>query len=687
MSLRRLLLPLAALTALAAPDTAPAAVERLTPVGASFQVELVGSSQDGQRVIFTTSAALVPADTDVKMDVYERFAGAVTLLSTGPDGGNGAFDAIGKGVSEDGTHVFFETAERLDATADTDGRTDVYEHDATGTHVRTVGGTGGNGNTAADNATFLKASADGAQMFFKTNEKLDVADTTSNTSVYRATAHDLTYLPDVTGVNPYQFALSHDGGTLVFESAFRIPGTGDNDPVFNNAGATDVFSRDLGTGTTSLLSVGEQNNDADVAAIFTAASRDAHDVVFATTTALLSADTDSETDLYERTPAGVALLSGPTAPFLPPPTPAAPDFKALSDDGSVVLFASQEKLTAGDDDGRVDVFTNTFEPLQGFTGPRRISFGEAGGNDAVDAAPAGLSADGTHAFFTTAERLTNDDADPGAIDLFSSSVTGLHRVSTGPADADTADPAGARYVGSSPDGSRVYFTSGARLTADDTDASVDLYVREAGVTTLLSLGSVGGNGAFDVIPSGVSADGSRAFFLSTEGLNDAAPGGWNLYAAGAPAVAPTPTPAPTPPPAPAPAPPPAQVAAPAPGTVKDTVKPRPSVALVAGQKLRRVLKLGALRLRMGCSEACRIAVIAELRSVSKASAKRRPVRLGKLTVRLPAKGTKVVRLKLTKAGKAKLRKARRSASLTLRLTATDAAGNRGTRTSRLTLRR
>ena len=100
-----------------------------------------------------------------------------------------------------------------------------------------------------------------------------------------------------------------------------------------------------------------------------------------------------------------------------------------------------------------------------------------------------------------------------------------------------------------------------------------------------------------------------------------------------------------------------------------------------------MLKLGALRLRVGCDEACRIAVVAELTGVLKAAAKRRPVRLGALTVRLTAKGAKVIQLKLTKAGKAALRKARRSVSLTLRLTATDTAGNPATKTAKLTLRR
>ena len=52
-----------------------------------------GSSADGTRVFFTTDEQLVTADTDSSGDVYERSGGTTTLVSTGPAGGNGAFDA------------------------------------------------------------------------------------------------------------------------------------------------------------------------------------------------------------------------------------------------------------------------------------------------------------------------------------------------------------------------------------------------------------------------------------------------------------------------------------------------------------------------------------------------------------------------------------------------------------------
>ena len=42
-----------------------------------------GASADGTRVIFQTTEQLVAADTDTRMDIYERAAGTTTLLSPG----------------------------------------------------------------------------------------------------------------------------------------------------------------------------------------------------------------------------------------------------------------------------------------------------------------------------------------------------------------------------------------------------------------------------------------------------------------------------------------------------------------------------------------------------------------------------------------------------------------------------
>jgi hypothetical protein len=87
--------------------------------------EFVGSSEDGGRTFFLTEERMVSADTDAFEDVYQRSGGQTTLVSTGPAGGNGAFDIGLVGLSADGTRVFLETDESM-MSGDTDTFQDVY---------------------------------------------------------------------------------------------------------------------------------------------------------------------------------------------------------------------------------------------------------------------------------------------------------------------------------------------------------------------------------------------------------------------------------------------------------------------------------------------------------------------------------------------------------------------------------
>ena len=93
--------------------------------GAGSYTDFYTASQDNSVVIFGTTDQLVPADTDNQVDIYEREGTTTTLVSTGPNGGNGAFPASFGGASQDGGRIFFMTQEQLVAS-DTDSSLDVY---------------------------------------------------------------------------------------------------------------------------------------------------------------------------------------------------------------------------------------------------------------------------------------------------------------------------------------------------------------------------------------------------------------------------------------------------------------------------------------------------------------------------------------------------------------------------------
>ncbi len=71
-----------------------------------------------------------------------------SLVSIGPDGGNGPFEAEYADTSEDGSRVFFETEDSVLA-ADSDEVTEVYERHGEALSLVWVGPQGGNAEIAA----------------------------------------------------------------------------------------------------------------------------------------------------------------------------------------------------------------------------------------------------------------------------------------------------------------------------------------------------------------------------------------------------------------------------------------------------------------------------------------------------------------------------------------------------------
>ncbi len=327
-------------------------------------------------------------DTDTVSDVYERSGGQTTLVSIGTTGGNGSFFAGFEGASADGSRVFFSTSESL-VSADTDTVSDVYERSGGQTSLVSTGPTGGNGTVQAN---FSGSSADGSRVFFSTSESLVSADTDTSEDVYERSG-----------------------------------------------------------GQTTLLSTGPTGGNGTFGASFVGASVDGSRVFFSTAESLVSADTDTSGDVYARSGGQTTLVS---------------------------------------------------------TGP-------TGGNGTFDASFERASADGSRVFFLTLESLVSGDTDT-EFDSYERAGGQTTLISTGP----TGDNGNERAftLGASADGSRVFFRTFESLVSADTDTALDIYERSGGQTTLISTGPTGGNGTFDASFRGASADGSRVFFWTEEPL-------------------------------------------------------------------------------------------------------------------------------------------------------------------------
>jgi hypothetical protein len=184
----------------------------------------VDASTGGRRVFFNTKEALVPADTDEAYDLYERSRGTTTLRTGGQINGNGDFHAGGT-ASADGTRVFFTTAEQLVA-ADTDVRPDIYENFAGTTSLVSTGEVNGNGDIPAHRAD---ASADGTRIFFYTAEKLVSSDTERFVDVYERAGGVTTKVSPGNGAFDAWFsAISADSSAVFFQTRENLlPGDTD----------------------------------------------------------------------------------------------------------------------------------------------------------------------------------------------------------------------------------------------------------------------------------------------------------------------------------------------------------------------------------------------------------------------------------------------------------------------------
>jgi hypothetical protein len=426
----------------------------------AFPASFAGASEDGARVFFTTHEKLASGDVDAYQDIYERSGGSTTRLSTGPDGGNGPFNAIFDGASADGARVFFHTAESI-AGSDGDNMQDVYERSGGVTSRLSTGANGGNG---AYGAFFKGASRSGARVFLQTNEKLQGDDTDSEVDVYERFAGNTTRLSSGPA--------GGNGGFEEFFDAFFAGASADGTRVFIETDEalvssdvdiqTDVYER--AGGLTSLVSVGPAGGNGSYDADFRGASEDGGRVFFHTAEVLSSSDTDLSTDVYERSGGATTLIS--TGPL---------DVNGLLDasfvgaslDGDRVFFSTAISLLAADTDGG---WRDIYERSAGVT--TLISTGSLEGGE-HNAYFNGSSQDGSRVFFYTPEPLVTTDTD-AMNDVYEHSGAGTTLLSRGPAGGNGAF--GASFAGTSADGARVLLQTGEPLVATDSDSSLDVYL-------------------------------------------------------------------------------------------------------------------------------------------------------------------------------------------------------------------
>jgi Tol biopolymer transport system component len=376
-------------------------------------------SGDGRYVAFVSGASnLAPGDTNGLADVFvhDRQGGTRTRASVASDGTQANGSSSNPWISGDGRYVAFESIATNLVSGDTNGTADVFVRDlVTGTTTRVSvasGGTQGNGasgdpSISGDDRYVAIESLATNLVAGDTNKKRDafVYDRQTGTTQRVSIASSGTQ-GDRDSSDP---AISADGQHVAFDSSARNLVSGDN----NNA--DDVFLRNLATGTTIRVSVASSGTQGNGSSGDPAISSDGSNVAFDSSASNLVPGDSSPTDIFVRdllsgTTTRVSLASDGTQANSASSNP------AISADARLVVFQSfASNLVPGDTSGAWDVFMHD----RGSATTMRMSVAVDGsqGNAGSGNGTSSISGDGRYVVFdSSASNLVPGDAN-GARDV------------------------------------------------------------------------------------------------------------------------------------------------------------------------------------------------------------------------------------------------------------------------------
>jgi Tol biopolymer transport system component len=376
-------------------------------------------SADGRFVAFASQANnLVAGDGNGTWDVFvhDRWDGSTKRASLTHTSSEADGPSVEPSISPDGRYVAFVSAATNLVPSDTNARDDVFVRDLVeGTTLRVSVSTGG--AQANDHSTRPSISVDGRRVAFETvANNLVAGDINGFADVFvRDVKAGTTTLVSVNaaGTGPgssgaYQPVISGDGTRVAFASDSVDLIVGDTNLV------TDVFLRDLGTGTTSRVSVSQTGDQSNGPSTTPSIDFDGDAVAFTSyATNLIFFDTNGAADVFVRFPTALATLrvsvdgSGGQAN-------ADSGGARLSGDGRAVAFASDAtNLVVGDTNSSIDTFVHHLRT----SSTVRASLGDTGAQLPSAATPAGIDMIGTWVLFETLDPAVASDTN-GTVDVF-----------------------------------------------------------------------------------------------------------------------------------------------------------------------------------------------------------------------------------------------------------------------------
>lgn len=399
----------------------------------------------------------------------------VSIASNGTQANDSSFNP---GISADGRYVTFASYANNLVGNDNEDYNDIFIYDTqTNTITRiSIDPYGADGNGDSD---YPSISADGRYVAFEsnaenlvdndTNEYADIflRDTETNTTTIISVSTNAAQQGDFSSSKP---SISANGRYVAFESY------AENLVDDDNNGMSDIFVHDTETGATILVSVTDDELQADNHSFAPSISADGRYVAFTSHAVNLVEDDDNESaDIFVRdtemnTTIRVSVATGGAQ------ADAASSKPVISADGRFVAFESQASNLVNDDNNLVsDIFLHDIET--GIT--TRISVASNGAEGQGESAAPAISANGRYVTFESrASNLVGSDTN-AANDIFvhdtQTAVTTRSSVSASGLEgySDSYTPA------ISADGRMVAFNSySANLVSGDTNGKSDVFRHE-----------------------------------------------------------------------------------------------------------------------------------------------------------------------------------------------------------------
>jgi len=370
-------------------------------------------SADGRYVAFNSEASnLVTGDTNAINDVFvrDRQAGVITRVSVDSSGGQGDGVSREPSISADGRYVAFASDASNLVTGDTNVTRDIFVHDRqTGATTRVS--VDSNGAQGVGRGSFnASISADGRYVTFDSaasnlvsndlNGKQDVFVHDRQTGTTTRVSID-SIGTEVSDGGSYSPSISADGRYVAFDSDASNLVSGDTNLM------TDVFVRDLQTGTTTRVSVDSSGGEGNAYSYNSSISADGRYVAFRSLASnLVSGDLNGTWDVLVRdrqagTTTRISVDSSGVQGN------GSSDVPSISADGQYVAFASAaSNLVSGDDNATNDIFVH--DRQTGATTRASVDSSGVQGNGYSDVPS--ISADGRYvAFASGASNLVTGD--------------------------------------------------------------------------------------------------------------------------------------------------------------------------------------------------------------------------------------------------------------------------------------